>query len=297
MQLEDVTAEIRPRAPWESIDLGCVLAGKHIGQVWRAWFLTVVPLWILLAVIMRNHPVWFIIVVWWLKPLYARVPLLVLSRALFGALPSLWEVVKAWPKMLVRRLFFTLVTGRFSPARCLSMPVSELEGLRKGSYRQRVALLERNGGEGAVMATFVGLMLQLLVCFSLVAFVWVMMPAHVTSQWWQELSSWLEYSEFSEMSLGIFWSVAVVWMLGITVMEPFYVGAGFALYINSRTLTEGWDIELAFKRLGARLESLRKGERSEVASIPSAPSGKGAAMLLAVLVCALATTSTFYPTL
>lgn len=253
MRLEDVTAEIRPRMPWESIDLGCALARRHLGAVIKAWSLTVVPLWVILAVLLRNHPILFILCVWWLKPLYDRVPLLVLSHALFGAVPSVKEVVVAWPKLLVSRLWFALVIGRFSPARSLSLPVAELEGLRGQSYRQRVDLLERNGGEGATMATLAGLVLEAVTAFGMIMLVMMMMPDEVSNRWVSSVEDFFVYSEISEISDGLIWMVALVQMLAITLMEPFYVSAGFALYINSRTLTEGWDIELAFKRLGARL--------------------------------------------
>lgn len=259
MRLEDVTAEIRPRVPWESIDLGCALARKHIGVLWKSWAMTVVPLWILLAVLLRNHPVWFMLITWWLKPIYDRVPLLVVSRALFGAVPSMKEVLKSWPKLMVHRLWFALVVGRFSPARGLSMPVSELEGLRGASYRQRVNLLERNGGEGATMATLAGLLLECVAAFGMVMLVVLMVPSSVSMQWGQGIINFFDYSEFDEVSDSLLWTAAVVRLFSFTLMEPFYVSAGFALYINSRTLTEGWDIELAFKRLGARLENMRKG--------------------------------------
>ena len=36
------------------------------------------------------------------------------------------------------------------------------------------------------------------------------------------------------------------------VLEPFYVAAGFGLYLNRRTLLEGWDIEVALRRIAAR---------------------------------------------
>jgi len=68
VRLEDVTAEIRPRAPWESIDLGCALARRQVGAIWKAWMVTVVPLWLLLALLLINHPVWFMVVTWWLNP-------------------------------------------------------------------------------------------------------------------------------------------------------------------------------------------------------------------------------------
>ncbi|MBT8036013.1 MAG: DUF4129 domain-containing protein [Verrucomicrobiae bacterium] len=260
MKLEDVTAEVRPRVPWESIDLGCALARRHMGSIMKAWALTIFPLWVLLAVVLRNHPVWFIVCTWWLKPVYDRVPMLIVSRALFGEVPSMKDVVHALPKLLSKRLWFALVVGRFSPARSLSLPVSELEGLRGVAYRQRVNLLERNGGEGATMATLVGLLLEVAVGFSMVLLVFMMVPSDISGRWWQGVTEFFQYSDVGELDAGFYWAVAVVRLLSITLMEPFYVSAGFALYINSRTLTEGWDIELAFKRLGARLEGLRNSK-------------------------------------
>lgn len=260
MKLEDVTAEIRPRAPWESIDLGCALACRHLGAIWKAWLVTVVPLWILLAVLLHDHPVWFVLIVWWLKPVYDRVPLMVVSRALFGHVPTVWEVLKAWPKMMVRRFWFALFWGRFSPSRCLTLPVSELEGLRGAAYRQRVSLLERNGGEGATSATLAGVLLELAVGFGVVMLVFTMVPSEVSERWMSGVSEFFEYSDLSDASDGLLWTAAVVLLFSYMMMEPFYVSAGFALYINSRTLTEGWDIELAFKRMSGRLQRLKQGE-------------------------------------
>jgi len=264
MRLEEVTAEIRPRAPWESIDLGCSLARKHIGDIWKAWALTVLPLWAVLAVLLRNHPFLLIMCIWWLKPIYDRVVLMVVSRALFGAVPSVREVLKAWPKMIVRRIWFALMIGRFSPARSLSLPVAELEGLRGTAYRQRVNLLERNGGEGATMATLAGMVLEFVTGFGVVLLVMMMVPEHVSTRWMEGVGELFEHDDISEFSTGFFWLVVCVQMFAYMVMEPFYVSSGFALYINSRTLTEGWDIELAFKRLAIRLKDIRSGAASKI---------------------------------
>src|SRR6185295_4622048 len=38
----------------------------------------------------------------------------------------------------------------------------------------------------------------------------------------------------------------------VLLLEPFYVAAGFALYLNRRTLLEGWDIEVALRRIAQR---------------------------------------------
>jgi len=262
MRLEDVTAEIRPRTPWESIDLGCALARRHFGAVLRAWGVTVVPLWIVLALLLKNHPSMFIFFVRWLKPIYDRVPLLVLSRALFGAKPSTLEVAKAWPKVMMRRLWFALFIGRFSPSRSLSLPVSELEGLSGKAYRQRVKLLERNGGEGATKATLVAGLLELVAGLGLVMLAMMMVPDQVSDRWFSGIGDYFNYHEVTDIPAGFYWLMSLVYMASIVLMEPFYVAAGFALYINSRTLTEGWDIELAFKRMSERLGKVTRSGSS-----------------------------------
>ena len=42
-------------------------------------------------------------------------------------------------------------------------------------------------------------------------------------------------------------------MLAISLTDVFVTGAGFGVYLNNRTWLEGWDVELAFKRLARRL--------------------------------------------
>jgi hypothetical protein len=49
------------------------------------------------------------------------------------------------------------------------------------------------------------------------------------------------------------WLFLLFYCISLTLIEPLFVGAGFAMYVNSRTLTEGWDIELSLKRLSERL--------------------------------------------
>jgi len=44
-------------------------------------------------------------------------------------------------------------------------------------------------------------------------------------------------------------------MVACSLMDVFITGAGFGLYVNSRTWIEGWDIELAFKRMANRLKN------------------------------------------
>ena len=47
--------------------------------------------------------------------------------------------------------------------------------------------------------------------------------------------------------------------MAVTTIEPFYVAGGFSLYLNRRTLLEGWDIELELRRCAARFTNARTG--------------------------------------
>jgi hypothetical protein len=59
----------------------------------------------------------------------------------------------------------------------------------------------------------------------------------------------------------------------VSAIEPLYVSAGFALYLNRRAILEGWDIELQLRRLDERLRG--------VATAVLAAAAVGLAVLLA----------------
>jgi hypothetical protein len=42
--------------------------------------------------------------------------------------------------------------------------------------------------------------------------------------------------------------VACAYAAVVGLLEPFYVGAGFAMYLNRRVELEAWDIEQEFRR-------------------------------------------------
>jgi hypothetical protein len=56
-------------------------------------------------------------------------------------------------------------------------------------------------------------------------------------------------------SHGYLWLLMACIMVACSLMDVFITGAGFGLYVNSRTWIEGWDIELAFKRMANRLKN------------------------------------------
>jgi hypothetical protein len=255
MNPENITAVIRPRSAWEAADLGCVLVRRHTVRFLSAWCLTVFPIWAILCALFWNSPGWAMVLIWWLKPVYDRVPLFIVSRGLFGPPPTLRETLRAWPSLLIRDLAWALTLGRISLRRSFEMPVAQLEGLRGTARRQRAVVLGYEGGGQASNVTVAFLALEVAVALALSALAEPFIPESGAVDW-QAAAASLDGGGY-QFPNSFVWFANGIYMLTITLLEPFYVGAGFGLYINSRTHLEGWDIELAFKSMSARLAGIK----------------------------------------
>jgi len=250
MRLEDVTARIRPRSRWESIDLGCAMARRSYGSILIAWMVCVWPLWAVgvigLGYLLEDgvHVFWSLVWIWLSLGVAGRLPLHVVSRELFGEKVTAWQVIKLWPKMLFQNLL-TAFTSRFSTTRGLSMPISQLEGLKGATYRSRVSLLSRNGGDGATQASMVALLMVLVTAASCWFFMMMVYQFYGENDFFERIFEDLYLYGDDHSNL---WLILLFYCIGVTLIEPLYVGAGFAMYVNSRTMTEGWDIELSLRR-------------------------------------------------
>lgn len=250
MRLEDLTIALRPRLPWEAVDLGCALVRRDYGRVLSLWLITVVPVWIIVAALLWDHPTWFGFAVWWLKPLYDRVPLYFLSRAAFGSRPTLKQCLREWPRLWSRFLFSALLWRRLSFIRSFALPVLMLEGQRGKAAYQRLKALATDGGSSGSSTTWVFIKLEIALYAGLLALASNLGPSSGLPDWSAIFEDPEAYFQSSDSQL---WFSNILYLIAMTVMEPFYVGAGFGLYLNSRTKIEGWDIELVFRRLATRL--------------------------------------------
>ncbi len=249
MRLEDVTVTLRPRQPWEAVDLGCALVRRDFGRLLALWSATVFPVWLGICVLLRSAPEWIPLVVWWLKPLYDRVPLFFLSRSAFGVRPGFAQTWKAWPRLWLSGFLPALLWRRLSFIRSFALPAQMLEGLRGSAVKRRVKALALDGGGSGVLITYAFLKIESVLLLALLWGTYSFLPESQTSA----LQAAFTAFDFESLPAGLYWWMAVCYMLVVTLVEPFYVGAGFGLYLNCRTRVEGWDVELAFRRLGARL--------------------------------------------
>ena len=248
MQIERIAIRLRRRTPQEAIDLGGAMLRAWAPAVLRVWCATYVPFALLLLAIFWNHQSIAVFLLWWLKPLFDRILLFVYSRSLFHGKFSVREVFAALPG-LVRHtgLLSGLTLRRLSLARSFLLPVWQLERLRGREARQRFKLLSRRNGGSAVWLTVLCANFASVLCLALMIVVELFRPQEGPG-----MQDFFEWFADDQSPLRDF-SSSLLFLLAETLVEPLYVASGFALYLNRRSDLEGWDIELAFRRLTARL--------------------------------------------
>lgn len=101
MQIETIAVNVRSRNPWEAIDLGFAMV--------RAWWLIIyTPLAILslgmiiaLLLFIPYEYYWAsLVTLWWLKPLYHRLILHIISHQMFGETLTWGQALRDLPKLM-----------------------------------------------------------------------------------------------------------------------------------------------------------------------------------------------------
>lgn len=245
MQLESVAVALRPRNLWEAIDLGFGMVRTWWKPVFGAWLAVVLPVGVVINLLCWEAQWLAPLLMWWLKPLFDRIPLYILSRVAFGDTPGIRETIKAVLPLWRKSFLWDLTLGRFDLARSFNMPVRDLEGLRGKERRQRLKILQKKTRNGAVWLTLVCVHLEVVLNISLFAMLYLLLPQTIQIDFFKLFFA-TSQAAWQDVLQHVFYLVAM------TAMEPFYVAAGFALYLNRRTLLEGWDIEIAFRRMAQR---------------------------------------------
>ena len=230
----------------EAADLGVRLCQSVGPSVYRCYAMVAVPV-IVLALASFEIADWLpSLVIWWLKPWLDRTILFVLSRAAFGQPTRPADVWREQRQVWWRQLLVTLTWRRLSPWRSLTQPVYQLEGLPLRQVWARARQIR--GGSGAagsaLLMTQAFSMCEAALSFSLLSLVFWMAPAGMTPDF--------EVFFSDEMPVFLAFLLPLTYATTVMFLEPFYVAAGFAMYLNRRAELEAWDIEQEFRRAFAR---------------------------------------------
>ncbi|MFI5314809.1 MAG: DUF4129 domain-containing protein [Myxococcota bacterium] len=248
METERIAVAVRPRGSLEAADLGFQLARACARPLFGAHALVVLGLALALGCALPNQLALAAALVWWLKPLYDRVALYVLSIALFGEAPGIAETLFALPRLIFGSgLLASLTWLRLSPTRSFYAPVLQLEGLRGRARWLRSRVLAERESATAVGLLWVCSSCEMAIVLAGLQLAATLRPDGTLLQFWSD-------TLFHPSRALLAYELAL-YALAICAVEPFYVASGFALYVNRRVWLEGWDVELAFRRLERRMRA------------------------------------------
>lgn len=243
--VDNLTVLPRPRSAWQAMDAGFTLARPHFPKLVLVWAIFAWPFFLIPQLLLPNNPMIAICIGWWFKPLY-EVPILIyLSSALFGEQLPVRVVFRRSLKHVKRLLFTFLTLARLSPHRALVAPVVILEQLPRKQRRARIGVLTAAVNR-AFSLQMVCLHVEYILTYGLMLVALFLIPVN-------DSFSFLDFFEnFFDNDILPRWywllSAAAVFTAAALV-APFYVGAGFMLYINRRMKIEAWDIEHQFRRI------------------------------------------------
>lgn len=251
MRIDHLDVVLRARSGWEAMELGSALARRHARAVWGSWLLASAPLFVLFNALAGwlDAYGWAWLAMWWCKPLFERAPLYVLSRGIFGERVGPLAALRAQRHWGGSGFWGYLGWRRFSGLRSLCLPVNLLEGnapAQRGPRRRAVAA----GAAGpALVLAFTCLLFELVLVVGAIAAVFLFIPLDLLPESWRAAWAMVSVDMPGWAKLGL----NLLCWLAAALIGPFYVGAGFGLYLNRRTQMEAWDVEIALRRLRERL--------------------------------------------
>jgi len=246
MRFESLAVSVQPRSGWQAIDLGFRIARQWWRPLWTVWFALYLPVALLLALLLRERLWYATLLLWWLKPLFDRALMHVVSQAVFGVPPALRDTLRNARQWLRPGCVGTLLWRRADLARSMMLPVVQLEGQRGRAARARRKVLGRRMRGYAVWLTVVCAHFEWLLLYGFALLHLWLVPGAVEADF-----AWQIY--LYPLTEPWSWSDMLYYVLAVSIVEPFYVCAGFSLYLNRRASLEAWDIELALRRLAQRL--------------------------------------------
>jgi hypothetical protein len=240
MQVDALAVRLRPRTPMEAADLGVRLCQSAASSVYACYGIVALPV-VALALASFEIAGWLpTVVLWCSKPWLDRTILFVLSRAAFGKRTSPVDVWREQRQVWWKQVLFTWTVRRCSLWRSLTHPVYQLEELSIWKAGARVRQIRHRHAASAMMVTSVFSLSETALTAALLSLLFWLAPAGQTPDLSELLSG--------EVPIVLALSIPIAYATALLFLEPFYVAAGFAMYLNRRAELEAWDIEQEFRR-------------------------------------------------
>lgn len=246
MNIPEPAIALRPRNGAEAIDLGLRIAQQHFPLLVAGQSVLILPTYLLLSLLLPDSGVWVWFLLWWLKPLFERLSLQILSHRLFGIDLNLRQALKLWCQTCLHGLPGDLLWRRLRLSRSYHQPLL-LEGLNAAGRRKRRRELGSSGA--ARWLTLFGVHLEGMLSLS----VPLMLLFFAPGIWPESIQGWLELIEKLGTTPWLDEASNLLYALTLVFWGPFYSAAGMSLYMNRRCEREAWDLELVFRRLASRL--------------------------------------------
>lgn len=261
MNLDQLTIEIRPRRPWEAVDLGIRMAQRWWWPLTLVFTILSLPVWLALGFISDDFWYYKLLIFWLLLPLFERPLLFFLSKAVFNEVLDVAQVLKETPKLFVKQIILSLTWRRLSPSRSMDAAVILLENLKGSQRASRIATLHREDASPAAWLSFIGHFCVYAIAITLFVLILQFVSHFFETPWWQFIGDkgWLPF--LSKWSGKLFFHLLYI---GFVLVTPFYVAAGFALYLNRRIRLEAWDVEISFRKMVQKRPTTKQKMKSTI---------------------------------
>lgn len=236
MRAEQLRLALRPRPAYEAADLGARMTQEARRATVRAWLPLAVGLALACGSTIEIAPWLPGLLLWWLKPWLDRGLLEIYARQAFGQSTTLRDVLAARARTSWSYALWMLTLGRLSLARAYTMPVSLLEGQSGRARRKRISVIQHSQRGAAVMCQQILATGEFAFTLGLASLVVWFTPGLDTDG----------LSFVQALRDGTLPATAVMYAAQAAAtlfVEPFYVAAGFAMYLNRRVELEAWDVE------------------------------------------------------
>lgn len=240
MELSQLAFQARNRTPWQVFDLTLLMTKQHFFALVKIVLSLYVPLAVLLYLALPIEYVFWLL--WWIKPLIERPLLDYLAKASFSQKSTTWQSIKSLKKLKIVSVIRMLTWCRFSPNRAYLAPLEQLEQLSGSRRSSRGNLMLGRCDHKQTFWIMFCVHAEMVFLCMIGLLIYNFLPTGVT------IDDQLDLINFSisptlELLYGICYLFAVIMVM------PYFVTGSFLMYLNSRIKLEGWDIELAFKRI------------------------------------------------